>query len=215
MDTRYDELARKAIGWAFIIGPALLTLAALVNAAGIGRNPYYDDSYVEGNIGFYAFLLFIPIWVTLAGVVGRRYPRFGIVLAAWGMLSAAAGVIPMAARAIQKSLTDTGIEVDVWTLLETGSTAALVLFPATFGLVGAAIGIGLLMSRTIERHVGILLIIAMPLMYLAQAFALAVLVTWTAMAVVYLVALAPLGWRMLTTGSLYPAGTAAEAVAPA
>jgi len=97
MNTRYDELKTKAIGWAFILGPLLLVIGALIFAFDIGRNPNDLDSYVEGMFGYYGFIFFIPIWVSLAGVVGRRYPRYGIVLTVHGMMSAAAANTPMAA----------------------------------------------------------------------------------------------------------------------
>lgn len=216
MDTLYDELLRKARGLAFIIGPGLLFIAALVNAAGIGRNPNGLDSYVEGAIGLYAMPLFIPIWLTLAGVVGRQYPRFGIGLAAFGMMSAAAGAVPMGDRMLQKGLTDRGLDLSVWDLTQDAWMAAVIIPTAPmFPLVAALIGVGLLLTRSVERWTAIALIVAMPLFYMAQAGGVAVPVTWTLATALYLVALAPLGWRIITRGSISPANEPDISVAPA
>jgi hypothetical protein len=205
VETRYDVMLRKAIGIAFILGPVLLLIAALTFAAGIGRNPNDLDSYVEGVFGFYAFLLFIPIWITLAKIIGRTYPKFGIFLTVMGTFSAAAGTVPMTNRMMQKGLTDRGIDLEIWELMEQPLLMAAIMPTAPmFAIYSALFGIGLLLTRTFDRWVGAALIAAMPSFVLAQAGGVAVSITWTLTAALYVVALAPLGLRILRTGSVEP-----------
>ncbi len=203
MESRYDEAMRKVIGLAFILGPVMLFIAALVFAAGIGTNPNDLDSYVEGAIGFIAMPLFAPIWVTLAAVIGRRYLKFGIGLTIFGFMSAATGAVPMANRMMQKGLTDRGVDFDVWELMEEPWMILIVIPTAPmFPLVGALIGFGLLKMQAVERWVGIALIVAWPLFWAAQAGGVAVAVTWTLTTLLYAVALVPIGWRIFSTGEI-------------
>ena len=216
MDTRFDETMKKVVGLAFILGPVLLFISALVFAAGIGTNPNDLDSYVEGAIGFIAMPLFAPIWITLAALIGRTYLKFGIGLTIFGFMSAATGAVPMANRMMQKGLTDRGVDFDIWDLME-DPWMMLVILPTApmFPLVGALIGIGLLRIGAFDRWISIALIVAWPLFWAAQAGGVAVAVTWTLTTFLYLIALAPLGWRIVTTGELQPSPGAAEGVAPA
>jgi hypothetical protein len=216
VDTRYDVMLRKAIGIAFILGPVLLLTAALILVSGIGMNPNDLDSYVEGAFGFYAFLLFIPIWITLAKIIGRTYPKFGIFLTVMGTFSAAAGTVPMTNRMMQKGLTDRGIDLEIWDLMDEPLLMAVVLPTAPmFALLSALFGIGLLLTRTFDRWVGVALIAAMPPFYLAQAGGVAVTITWTLTAALYVVALAPIGLRILRTGSVEPESQTVPEIATA
>jgi hypothetical protein len=166
MNTRYDELKTKSVGLAFILGPVLLFVAALVFAAGIGRNPNDIDSYVEGMIAFYGMIFFIPIWVKLAGVVGRCYPKYGITLAVLGLMSAAAGVMPMAGRVLQKTMIDEGINIEIWDLFDKPIMFPVVIIMPLFPIIGALLGIGLLKGRLLELRVGIGLILTAPMFIL-------------------------------------------------
>lgn len=215
MNPRYDELVQKAKGLAFILGPVLLLIAALTFTLDIGRNPNDLDGYIEGMIGFYAFLFFIPIWVTLAGVVGQRYPRFGIVLAVLGMMSAASATTPMTARVLQKSMIDAGIDVDIWEIFDREIMLPVVIIMPLFPIIGALLGVGLLRGRLLEPWVGIGLILTAPMFLLVQAGGGLVEIAWPLTAAIYVAVLVPLGWRLFTTGRLQSAPAAFEEVVPA
>ncbi len=215
MNTRYDELKTKAVGLAFILGPVLLFVAALVFTAGIGRNPNDIDSYVEGIIGFYGMIFFVPIWVTLAGVVGRRYPKYGITLAVLGLMSAAAGVMPMAGRVLQKTMIDEGINIEIWDLFDKPIMLPVVIIMPLFPIIGALLGIGLLKGRLLELRFGIGLILTAPMFILVQAGGSLVEIVWPLTTLLYVVVLAPLGWRIVTTGEIQATETTAEGVARA
>ncbi len=214
-DSRYDELLQKAKGLAFVLGPVLLLIAALTFTLDIGRNPNDLDSYVEGMIGFYALILFIPIFVTLAGVVGVRYPKFGIVLAALGLISPAASTGAMMGRVLQKAMTDAGIDADIWDLYDRSIMLPVVITLPLFPIVGALIGIGLLKGRLLEPWVGIGLILTAPVFLLVQAGGEVVEIAWPLTALVYTAVLAPLGWRQFKTGSLQQETSEVHEVAPA
>jgi len=68
----YDALRRKALGLAFVLGPLLMTIGAASYLLGIGRTPFGADSWVDGVLTAYRFLIMILVYFQLARIVGQR-----------------------------------------------------------------------------------------------------------------------------------------------
>ncbi len=85
----YQILQQKALGLAFILGPILLTAAAITFVMGINVTPDGVGSVTEGVIGFYGTVLFILIYLELARLLGQKAPRYGMFCALTGLLGTA------------------------------------------------------------------------------------------------------------------------------
>ncbi len=117
--SRFDQLQQKALGFAFIAGPLLLTIGALTFLLGIGLNSDGVSSWVEGVLDAYAFLIFVPIYFELARVLGERAPVFGIICAITG-LGIGFGTLPSIARIMQAGFDQAGLDIAVFSLQSPG-----------------------------------------------------------------------------------------------
>ena len=200
---RYQHLYRKFLGIAFIVGPLLFVLAALVFTVitrqyGFGLEAQ-ERLYTEGIIMSYALITFIPIYLELARTLGQRFPGYGLVCAVLGLFGMAAGVLAGTARIWQLTFIRAGVNESVWDLLATTPEIMPIALLAPFGpLTTVLLGIGLLRVPAFPRRSAVLLIVGGTSFVIAQGAAIAIAFFYPLATMAWFVALAPLGWRYLT-----------------
>ncbi|HMO58923.1 MAG TPA: hypothetical protein PKA05_01230 [Roseiflexaceae bacterium] len=215
MDT-YQVLQRKAIGIAFVLGPLLLTLGALVYLLGIERSPDGTTSWIEGVLMAFGFVGFVPIYFELARILGRHSPRFGMFCAVTG-LGIVFATMPAMARILQFEIIEAGLNMSVWALPQHPGRIPFVLAMALGMFTSFFLGIGFLLKGGVSRWMAILLILAPIFLIVGQGGDETI--AWWQVTIFYplactswLVALAPLGLNMLRDAPLAAPGTRAEAM---
>ncbi len=214
--TRYQQLEQKALGIAFIAGPLLLTIGALLFLLDIGLNYDGVSSWVEGVFDAYAFLIFVPIYFNLARMLGERTPLFGIICAITG-LGIGFGVVPSSSRITQAALYQAGFEVPIFSLSHPGMIPLLLwMFLGIF--TSLFLGIGFLRKGGIPRWTAILLILAPILLVIGQGGDETIAwwqthIFYPLACMTWLVAFGSIGWRYLSGRTdAYTASEEVEAV---
>jgi len=211
----YQNLQQKALGLAFILGPALFLAAAIIFVLGINVTPDGVGSVTEGVIGFYGAILFIVVYLELARLLGQKSPYFGIVCAVTGLLGAACGVSAMDDRVTRGILVAAGVDGALYQTIqstETGALLAVGLVCLFFPLTSILLGSGFLRTKTVPGWAAIALILAGICFAGGQVtetqFGLTVL--YPLSGILWLAALAPVGLRYLAgDGQAYEAEMAA------
>jgi hypothetical protein len=205
--SRYEQLAYKATGAAFILGPLLLTIAAAVYLLGIERSPDGTSSWVEGIFMALAWPFFVPIYLDLARRLGERAPCSAIFCAITGLCIAFA-LGPAIARLLQVDIIRAGLNESIWKVgmqhagwIPLTIGMALGLFTSTF------LGIGFLWKGGLPRWAAALLAAAPLLLVIGQGGDDTIAwwqvnIFYPLACIAWLAALAPLGWRMLTGDTL-------------
>ena len=192
----YEQLIRKALGVAFIGGPALFVLAAIVKLnVGMER-----ESFVEGILIGYGSILFVAVFLELARVLGQEMPVFGLLCAMFGLAGMTAAMVPAAARVWQLIFLRHGVSESVWVLIRTSpELLALGLLAPLGPLTSVLLGAGLWRTSGLARWAALLLVLAGGAFILAQALQIGFLFFYPLATVAWLIALAPVGWRYLRT----------------
>lgn len=192
--SRYQQLIRKAVGVAFIAGPALFVLAAGIKLnVGTAR-----ESFVEGILIGYGSILFVIIYLELADILGQEMPYFGFLCAVCGLVGMTAAMVPAAARIWQLAFIRNGIDQSVWVLMrETPELLALGALAPLGPLASVLLGLGFWRTRVLSHWTALLLIVAGLAFILAQAFQIGFLFFYPLATVAWFIALTPLGWRTL------------------
>lgn len=200
--TTYQTLQQKALGLALILGPVLITMAAITFVMGINITPDGVGSVTEGIIGYYGTILFILIYLELARLLGQKAPYFGIFCGLTGLLGAACGVMAFGDRIQRGRLVAAGIDDTLYQTIQSTETSALLaigLICLLFPLTSILLGSGFLRTKTMPSWTAIALILAGVCFAGAQmtetAFGLNVL--YPLSGVLWLAALAPIGLRYL------------------
>lgn len=207
--SRFDQMQHKLLGLAFIVGPLLLVSAALSFRLGIGLTSYGVSSWVEGVLMTLAMLIFVPIYLHLARVMGQRAPRLGLVCTVTG-LGIGLGMVPASVRITQAGLDQLGVDVAVFSLQPPGQMV-LVLWMGLGLLTTILLGIGFLVYGGLPRWTAVLLILAPIVFVMGQGgdesiAAWQINIMYPLACILYFAAFAPIGWRYLTQ----PAGMMEE-----
>lgn len=202
----YQTLQQKALGVAFILGPALFIAAAITFVLGINVTPDGVGSVTEGVIGYYGAILFIVVYLELARLLGQKAPYFGIFCAVTGLLGAACGVFAMGDRIQRGILVAAGVDGALYQTIQATEIPAVLavgLICLFFPLTSILLGSGFLRTKTIPAWAAIALILAGICFAGGQVteteFGLNVL--YPLSAILWLAALAPMGLRYLTGDS--------------
>lgn len=196
----YQQLSTKALGVAFIAAPLLLITGMLTYMLGIGGDAFGVSSWAEGVLLSYAFLLFVPVFLGLARILGARAPRLGLLTAVTG-LGIGFGILPSNARIIQAGLANAGYDIAIFSLNAPGMPI-LILYMALGLFTPIALGLGFLRYGGIPRWNAVLLIIA-PIAFVMgqggdESIALwQVRILYPLATVIWFLALAPIGMRLL------------------
>lgn len=199
--SRFDQMQHKLLGLAFIVGPLLLVSASLTFRLGIGLSSHGVSSWVEGVLMTLAMLIFVPIYLHLARVMGQRAPRLGLVCTVTG-LGIGLGMLPASHRIMQAGLDQLGMDVAVFSLQPPGQMV-LVLWMGFGLLTTILLGIGFLVYGGLPRWTAVLLILAPIVFVMGQGgdesiAAWQINIMYPLACVLYLAAFAPIGWRYLT-----------------
>lgn len=204
--SRFDQMQHKLLGLAFIVGPLLLVSAALAFRLGIGISSHGVSSWVEGVLMTLAFLIFVPIYLHLARIMGQRAPRLGLVCTITG-LGIGLGMVPASVRIMQAGLDQLGVDVAVFSLQSPGQMV-LVLWMALGLFTTIFLGVGFLVKGGLPRWTAVLLILAPIVFMMGQGgdesiAAWQINIMYPLACLLYFAAFAPIGWRYLTQ----PAGS--------
>lgn len=193
--SRYQQLIHRAVGTAFILGPMLFVLAAGEKLrVGLER-----ESFMEGVLIGYGSILFVVIYLKLAGRLGEEMPHLGFVCALSGLAGMTAAVMPASARIWQLVFLRHGVNESIWALIHaTPEFLPLGMLAPLGPLTSILLGIGFWQTRALPRWIAALLILAGIAFVLAQAFRIGLLYLYPFATVAWLLALAPTGWRHLT-----------------
>jgi hypothetical protein len=212
--SRFDQLQHKLLGIAFIVGPLLLVMGAAAFVLGIGLSSHGVSSWVEGVLMTLAMLIFVPIYLHLARVLGQRAPRLGLVCTITG-LGIGLGIVPASHRIMQAGLDQLGVDVAVFSLQSPGQMV-LVLWMGFGLLTTILLGIGFLVKGGLPRWTAVLLILA-PIVFVMGQGGDESIAWWQVNimyplgCVTYFAALAPIGWRMLAGDAPYRSADAIAA----
>lgn len=137
---------------AFVAGPILLFVSAMSFALGIGILPPGNSSWVEGLFGSFALMLFVPVYLSLAGKLSETHRTFGAITTITGLCGAVTGFSLELLRVIEFGLRQHGVGDTVfqsyyanpgWEFLSVALLGPL--FPVTSIILGT----GFLKSKTL------------------------------------------------------------------
>jgi hypothetical protein len=197
--SRFEQLQHKLLGIAFIVGPLLLVMGAAAFLLGIGLSSHGVSSWVEGVLMTLAMLIFVPIYLHLAALMGKRAPVFGLICTITG-LGIGLGIVPASHRIMQAGLDQIGVDVGVFSLQSPGQMV-LVLWMGLGLLTTILLGIGFLVKGGLPRWTAVLLILAPIVFVMGQGGDESIAwwqvnIMYPLACVTYFAALAPIGWRM-------------------
>jgi len=166
---------RRLLSVSFVAGPALLVASALTYALGIGLVPPGLTSWVEGILGSYALLFFVPIYVELARRLGETHPRLGTAAIFLGLAGAVTGFSMELHRVVEFTLRNLGAGDAVWEAFYANPGAeylSVALMGPLFPLTSIVLGVGFWRARTLPRWIAACLVAA------GVGFPLAQVVGW-------------------------------------
>ena len=197
----YETYQRRAVGLAFILGPLLLTVGAVVYLLGIERGPAGTGSWVEGVFVGLSMLIFVPICFDLSRLLGQRAPRFGIACAVTG-LGMGLLILPGVARIAQVEIIQAGLNESIWSIQTHPGRIPLLLWGMLGMFTSLFLGIGFLWKGGLPRWTAVLLILAPVLFTLGQADDESIAqwrvnIFYPLACLTWLIALGSIGWRRL------------------
>jgi hypothetical protein len=151
------------VPFAFVAGPLLMTLAALSFVSGIGLIPPGKISWVEGILGAYGIVFFVPIYLELSRRLSATHRRLARVTTWTGLFGATAGFAMEFSRVFEYALRERGAGDQVWSAFYANPGAeflAVALLGPLFPLTSLLLGIGFWRARTEPRWVAASLIAA-------------------------------------------------------
>lgn len=198
----FESLVKRLIGIAMVVGPLLAVIAGMFYMA--------DEVVPAALFGFYGGILMLVAYLWLAWLVGQHSSRLGVVCLVAGLLGGSIFFMApvedltremLAREGVSEAALDAVIEEVPWQLALIWING--LLFPLSWVLVG----IGLLRANAIQRWGAILLIITGFSFVLGVGLELGENATIAGTMAMILVALAPTGWRLMTSDSpALPAG---------
>lgn len=203
MQHRHSATASSTLTkYSFFIGPVLLFLSAAAFAAGIGLLPGGTTSYVEGILGSFALIFFVPVYLELADQLSATHRKLGIAASIAGLCGAVVGASHELFRVIEWTLRSRGADDAVWASFysDPGAEYLVVallgpLFPATSIILGA----GFLRAGTLPAWIAVFLIAAGVGFPLAQVLGwdLGLKVTYPLATLFWMAALTRVGMKYL------------------
>lgn len=194
--------SRRLVGVSLLAAPLLMVVAATLFAADIGVTaaPFDDGSWIEGVLGVFALTAFVPVYFALSHRLAVVRPRLAGLTRVTGLAGAVTGVTWESLRVFSHALVETGMTPDeAQRFLDEQITyswplTVSVLFPLTSVILGLALA-----GRVLPRWQGLALAGGGLGFVTAQALLLATEVTYPIGAVLWTVALVPLGVQTLST----------------
>lgn len=194
----FTQRLSRWIGIAFLAGPFLLLVSALF--AGLVA----DNVTWQGIFGQYGGYFFVPINLTLAWLIARSRPKLGTICAIVGVVGAAT-IVSAFGQYFVIGMLGNRLAFDARNML---NDIAFNPTPEQLigGLVGLLVpislilsGVGLWLSRETPRYTAILLVTGGAAFFVGQGVGAVAEVVSPAL---LLLGLAPVGWQILTGGSV-------------
>jgi hypothetical protein len=188
----YQDRWQKFLGLTFIVGPLLYFIGSLFMPLGnIG---------IGGMIAPFGVALLIPVFMELGRWIGQVQPRYGFVCTVLALLTTAGNTAAMFAWAISEALTnDLALTDDqIWEYSSNDPYMFPFFLMATlFPIMSLLIAVGLWRNRLVSRWIPALFVIASIsfLIFVVGGYMEETL--FPVPVFIWLVALAPLGWRIL------------------
>jgi hypothetical protein len=154
---------RQMVRLAFIAGPILMLAASLIFATGFGMKPGEKSNYLEGIVGCYGIVLFIPVYWELGRVLGQRKKILAGITYITGLLGPATGFTHMYTRIFEYELRLHGAGDQVWQSFYSnpgGELLSVALMGPLYPLTSLLLGIGFLITRQIKVWMSLGLILA-------------------------------------------------------
>src|SRR5688572_1183258 len=145
-----SKTRKSLLRFAFVAGPLLMTIASLVYLSGAGLSPNQKSSYLEGIIGCYGIVLFIPVYWELSRVLAGSRKALASITYITGLLGPATGFTHMYGRIFEYELRMHGVSEQVWQSFYANPGSELLsvaLLGPLFPLTSVLLGIGLWLSR--------------------------------------------------------------------
>jgi hypothetical protein len=142
------------IRFTFIAGPVLMLIASLVRAVDIHGNEALKPNYVEGILGCYGIVLFIPIYWELSRVLSAGKKTLAVVTYITGLLGGATGYVHMYNRIYEYELRLHGAADSVWQSFGAnpgGELLSVGVLGILFPLTSILLGIGFVNGKIIPR----------------------------------------------------------------
>lgn len=205
---RFARLSSQLAGALLILGPALTVCAALFAAAGVGTSTgrWYDNP-LEGMLMIAGFSLQLVGLLELCRRIGATRPILGILMTLTGVLATAGAILPSTVRILSSAELAAGITVEqldrAHGAADEGADPLLVVLPFIFCffLNYFLLAFGLWRANVAPRFTSFLLAAGGILFVMGQGSFEVVWPAYIAGVTAWLLALAPLGMRLLRTPS--------------
>ena len=186
-----QQLLLKA---AYITAPALLAAGALSFTAGITIIPPGKTGYAEGVLGCFALMLFVPVYLDLAGTLMSKRKIAGTIALITGLAGAVTGYGMELLRVTEYSMRLHGAGDAVWNNWYANmgmEYIGVAIFGPLFPFTSLLLGFGFLSSRQYPAWIAWLLVAAGIGFPLAQALEIdwALKITYPLACICWLVAL--------------------------
>lgn len=202
----YRNLYQKFLGFAFIVGPLLYFIGSLFMPLG--------NLGIGGMIAPYGVALLIPVFMEMGRWIGQVQPQYGFVCTILALLTTAGNTAAMFAWATGEALTnDLALtSEEVWLYSSNDPYIfAFFMMAVLFPIMMILMAIGLWRNRLVSRWI--------PALFVVGSISFLIFVVGGYMeetmfpvpVLIYFVALAPIGWRILTGGMAEPVGETAVA----
>jgi hypothetical protein len=189
----YQNLYQKFLGFAFIVGPLLYFIGTLFMPLG--------NLGIGGMIAPFGVALLIPVFMEMGCWIGQVQPRYGFACTVLALLTTAGNTAATFAWAISEALTnDLALTSDETWLYSSNDPYIFPFFllAVLFPIMTLLIAIGLWRNRLTSRWIPGLFVVA-SISFLVFVVAGYMEETMFPVPVfIWLVALAPMGWRILT-----------------
>lgn len=189
----YQDRWQKFLGLAFIAGPLLWFAGSLFMPLG--------NLGIGGMIAPFGVAFFIPVFMELGRWIGQDQPRYGIVCTVLALLTTAGNTAAMFAWATGEALTnDLGLTSDETWLYSSNDPYIFPfgLMATLFPIMSLLIAIGLWRNRLVARWIPALFVVASISFLIFVVGGYMEETMFPVPVFIWLVALAPLGWRILT-----------------
>lgn len=198
---------RSFLSVAFFAGPVLLALSMIAFTLQVGMLPSMKASWVEGILGSFALIFFVPIYLELARQLSATHRRTGLAAMFTGLFGGVVGFGMEFLRVLEHALRQRGAGDAVWSAFAVDPGAELLvvaLFGPLFPITSIMLGIGFLRAKTLPSWIAASLIVAgigFPLAQVAE-WEWGFRVTYPLACLLWAVAI-PSAWRSISEGSAW------------
>ncbi len=190
---KYQQKYQNFLGFAFIVGPLLYFIGTLFMPLG--------NLGIGGMIAPFGVALLIPVFMEMGSWIGQVQPRYGFVCTILALLTTAGNTAAMFSWATTEAVTNdlalTGDEIWLYSSNDP-YIFAFFMMAVLFPIMSVLIAIGLWRNRLAPRWIPALFVVASISFLIFVVGGYMEETMFPVPVFIWLVALAPLGWRILT-----------------